>query len=201
MNDFPYTDFHELNLTWLIKKMIELNSTVKNFVSLNTIKYADPIQWDITKQYETNTVVIDPNTGTAYISVQPVPSGVELSNPDYWTVVFNLSQIISAINNNLTVHDAGMSPTATFESSMGDWVLWNNVLYIVTTDIVPGTAYVVGTNIKQISVEEENEVVYYPTDRKLTIHGKISDYSEIVTAGDYHIYRPTREAIEIRKVE
>ena len=44
-----------------------------DFVNLNTIKYADPIQWNITKQYETNTVVIDGNTVLTvsdYIEVQ-----------------------------------------------------------------------------------------------------------------------------------
>ena len=74
---WPYTNFHELNLTWLLRRMKELTETVKNFVALNAIKYADPIQWDITTQYETNTVVINPIDGTAYISSQPVPAGAD----------------------------------------------------------------------------------------------------------------------------
>ena len=94
-DQFPYTNFHELNLDWLLRMMKELNNTVENFVALNTIKYADPIQWNITTQYEANTVVIDPNTGTAYISSKPVPAGVLLTNTDYWSVIFTLD-ILSA---------------------------------------------------------------------------------------------------------
>ena len=71
MNKYPYTDFHELNADWLIKTLMEMINQVENFVSLNAIKYADPIQWNITKQYEKNTIVIDPLSGTAYISVKP----------------------------------------------------------------------------------------------------------------------------------
>ena len=74
---WPYTNFHELNLSWLLRRMEELANVVENFVSLNSIKYADPIQWNITTQYATNTVVLDPNTGTAYLSVQPVPADAE----------------------------------------------------------------------------------------------------------------------------
>ena len=95
-DQFPYTNFHELNLDWLIKLIKELENTVNNFVALNTIKYADPIQWNITTQYEANTVVVDPQTGTAYISSKAVPSGVALTNTDYWSVIFTLD-IISAI--------------------------------------------------------------------------------------------------------
>ena len=153
-NEYPYTDFHEMNLSWVLKKIIELNEKLTQFVSLNTIKYADPLEWDITTQYETNTVVIDPNTGTAYLSVQPVPEGVDLSNTDYWTVIFDLATLIGNVNSNLTVHNANTSGTATFDSLAGDWLLWNGKLYEVMSDIYIGYAYVPGANIEEKSVEE-----------------------------------------------
>ena len=148
---WPYTNFHELNLTWLLREMAHLQTIVENFVALNTIKYADPIQWNITTQYETNTVVIDPNTGTAYISSQPVPSGVLLTNTDYWSVIFTLD--VLSVNQNITLRDDGSNILATFSSAAGDWLLWNGTLYKVSQTINVNEAYVVGYNIDRYTVE------------------------------------------------
>ena len=81
---YPNQNDEILNLDWILSTIDNLVNEVANFVTLNTIKYADPIQWNITTQYEKNTVVIDPVTGSAYISTKPVPSGVGLNNEDYW---------------------------------------------------------------------------------------------------------------------
>ena len=173
LNGYPYTDFHELNADFLVTSMLELKKLMETFVALNIIKYADPLQWDITKQYEKNTVVID-SDGVAYISVQPVPEGVSLSNTDYWCVVFDLDK--------------------------GDWVVIDNVLYIALTDIVIGTAYVIDTNIKRITVEEMNQVIYSPANTALSMHMITDDSAPIVETGDIHIYNPLTHTIEIRKL-
>lgn len=200
---FPYVNMHEMNLQWLLEKMRELDKKLDDFIKINQIKYADPIQWDITSQYEANTVVVDPTTGIAYLSTEPVPAGVAITNTDYWTPIFDLQALFSMINSNLTEHIEQTGTTnATFESHMGDWLLLNGELYIVTIDdLIVGTQYVEGTNIRRTTVEEQSEVIYYPNDKKLSIHGKISDYGQIVTSGDYHVYNPQRQAIEILKVE
>lgn len=93
-NKYPYSNLHDLNLDWIIKKIVEQDETIKNFINLSTIKYADPIQWNITTQYEANTIVIDPDSGIAYISTQPVPTGVAITNDDYWSVIFDLSDVL-----------------------------------------------------------------------------------------------------------
>ena len=148
---YPYQNDEVLNLDWVLKTIDNLVKEVADFVTLNTIKYADPIQWNITKQYEKNTVVIDPLTGSAYISTQPVPAGVGLNNTDYWNIIFTLD-IISA-NKNITLRDDANNMLATFESVIGDWVLWNGTLYVVTKDIDIGQAYVVDYNIERATVE------------------------------------------------
>ena len=154
-NGYPYTDFHELNLSWIIDQLRTFATTLEQFVSINALKYADPIQWDITSQYEKNTIVIDPQTGTAYISVDPVPVGVALNNTDYWTPVFNLSGFIVRASQNFTSHyEPDTTTTATFATSKGSWLVWGDVLYEALVNITAGDSYVVGSNIKQITMEE-----------------------------------------------
>ena len=108
----PYTNFHDLNLDWIIEVLNEFNTKLTNFVSLATIKYADPIQWDITSQYEANTVVVDSN-GNAYLSVKPVPSGVSLDLVEFWTKIGNFDELWADVKKAITPNDEGHSPTAT----------------------------------------------------------------------------------------
>lgn len=149
------TDFHELNLDWLISDLKTLAETLEKFISLNAIKYADPIQWNITTQYEANTIVIDPATGTAFLSTNPVPSGIAITNTDYWTPVFSLQNFFRAIGKNFTIHyeEAGTT-NATYHLQPNDWVVINDVLYSAIQEITIGTAYVIGTNISRLTIEQ-----------------------------------------------
>lgn len=88
-NNFPYTNFHELNLDWLLNQMKELGTAFEDFVKSNKLKYADPITWDITKSYNPNTIVVDGST--AYISLQRVPAGTPITDTDYWLAAFDAS--------------------------------------------------------------------------------------------------------------
>lgn len=154
-NDYPYTDFHEMNLSWIIKKIIEMNETLKEFIKLNSIKYADPIQWNITSQYEANTIVIDPQTGTAYMSVVPVPIGVSLNNTDYWTEIFNLGGMITRVLKNFCdTYEAETTLTATVSTAKNGWIMWGDTLYRALVNITAGDAYVVGSNIAHFTIED-----------------------------------------------
>lgn len=155
LNLYPYTDFHELNADWLIKVLMKMVDEVENFVAQNAIKYADPIQWNITKQYEKNTIVVDPITGTAYISNHPVPMGVALSNTHYWSVVFDLGRFITLASQNFAnTYEAVTTTTATQPTDQGNWVVWDSVLYQAKNDIHVGDAYVVDGNIEKRTVED-----------------------------------------------
>ena len=153
-DNFPYTNFHELNLDWILKVLKDIETTIDQFVSLNIIKYADPIQWDITRQYPKNTIVIDPISGTAYISVDNVPQGVALSNTDYWSVVFDLGRFITLASQNFAVsYEPVLTTTATMPTVEGGWVVWNSLLYEALNDIHIGDRYVEDGNIKKTPVE------------------------------------------------
>ena len=47
--------------------------------------FADPSQWDISRQYENLMMVT--NEGETYISKKFVPTGIELENTDYWVQI------------------------------------------------------------------------------------------------------------------
>lgn len=153
----PYTNFHDLNLDWIIEVLNEFNTKLTDFVSLATIKYADPIQWDITSQYEANTVVVDSN-GNAYLSVRPVPSGVSLDRTEFWTKIGNFDELWADVKRAITPTDEGHSPTATADRAVNDLVWVNGSLVRVTKAMTAGDAYVPGSNCVSSST---NEVLHY----------------------------------------
>ena len=150
---FPYTNYHNLNLDWILKRFHDYEETLQNFVSLNTIKYADPFDWDITRQYSTNTIVMDPLTGIAYISVKPVPSGAQITDTNYWTPVFDLSLLFEGIKDSIAAL-VEESDYATENSTAGTLVWVGNTLYRTTVDIAAGARYVSGGNVERITIEE-----------------------------------------------
>lgn len=151
---FPYTNFQEINLDKLIIRMLQLELEQKEFINNNVIKYADPISWNITKQYEANTVVTD-EAGNAYISSQPVPAGVSINNTDYWSKIGNFDQLWTDIKTAIAPADEGSGTTATAARAVNDMVWMNNALYIVTAPMIAGDSYVVGSNCELTSVEEQ----------------------------------------------
>ena len=155
INVYPYLNLNDLNLDFVMKAIADMKYEVTNFVSINAIKYANPIQWNITSQYEKNTIVIDPVTGTAYISVAPVPAGVALTRPEYWTVVFDLGSFVTRAAQNFTDNwESDTTTTATFASNVGDWLVWGDVLYKVISPITAGDTYVVNSNIEHFTIED-----------------------------------------------
>ena len=153
----PYTNFHDLNLDWIIEVLNEFNTKLTDFVSLATIKYADPIQWDITSQYEANTVVVDSN-GNAYLSVRPVPSGVSLDRTEFWTKIGNFDELWADVKRAITPNDEGHSPTATAARAVNDLVWVNGALVRVTRAMLAGDAYVPDSNCVSSST---NEILHY----------------------------------------
>ena len=180
---YPYTDVHELNLDWILAQIKAINSTLSNFIVMNTIKYADPFQWSITTQYESNTIVMEPNTGVAYISVQPVPAGISISNTDFWTAVFDLSHLFGNFNDNITFHNEYLNIVSAHVYAADDWLIWKNELYLVTAAISLGDALQPGTNIQRKTVEELVDDIKTALESSITaLSDAVNDNTADITA-------------------
>lgn len=150
---YPYINVNDLNLDYLQLKVKALEEIVKNFVSVEGMKIADPITWNITTQYAKNTVVLD-DEGNAYLSITPVPAGILLTNADYWLVIFNFMDYIKSFNSNVTVHEERNTTKATATYVIGDWLLIDDLLYVVTQNIAIDDTFTEGTNINRATIED-----------------------------------------------
>lgn len=155
MNIWPYTNFHEMNLDWILQAIKDMNEELRTFINVNTIKYANPIKWDITRQYEANTVVVD-DAGTAYLSVKAVPSGISISRTEYWTEIGNFSKLWISFKSGITPYDVLESTTATDNYPVNTLVWVNDTLRIVTKAMTAGDKFT-DSNSTLTSVNAELE--------------------------------------------
>lgn len=135
----------------MVSKVIEV---MQQYIENSSISYADPIQWDITKQYPRNTVVVTVN-GDGYLSTQPVPIGIDIDNEDYWTKIGNFSELWGSVKLAITPVDEKLKTTASAARAVNDLVWLNNDLYVITKAMDAGTQYIEGTNCKKTNIGEQ----------------------------------------------
>ena len=134
-------------------KLVDKLNQVIEFTKINSIKYANPIQWNITSQYESNTVVTDTN-GNAYLSVQPVPAGISLNREEYWTKIGNFDALWTTVKSAITPYDEGADNVATRSYSVNDLVWVQDKLYVVTKAMTAGDKFLSGNSqISSINAE------------------------------------------------
>ena len=173
---FPYTNFHDLNLDWIIQTIKTLAEEVEKRTTAQ-INIADPIQWDITRQYPELTVVMD--NGNAYLSMQAVPYGVDIGNSEYWEQIFNVEQLFSSFKDAITPNDDGNSTTSSADRAVGSLVWLEDTLKIVTDAISIGDEYTSGntqtTSIEEILQGMKEDIEHASTNRlygkKIAIYG------------------------------
>lgn len=102
----PYTNFHELNLTELVKLVKDLAREMHEFEVVNKISYGG--DWDITTQYPAWTIVCVNGT-EGYISIQPVPAGVNYTNTDYWRLVADFTVQLADLGNRVATLEGEMT--------------------------------------------------------------------------------------------
>lgn len=200
----PYTNYHDLNLDWIIDTLNNTDRRLANFVSLNTIKYANPIKWDITSQYAQNTLVLDPQNGTAYLSVQPVPQGVQITNTDYWTPVFTLQNFIDPLKNAITAVPQQENGQAATEKLPANSVFFvGDILCTNPKDIPQTSLVVIGTNCVEVSVVDlisrlfSTPTAWYRASDTSINMGFPPSAASTIYGGDMHVYNPTTKTITI----
>lgn len=65
--------------------------------------FAEPAQWDINKQYEPLTIVL--NHGNSYTSRQFVPAGIELTNDAFWALTGNYNAQVEQYRQEVVTYD------------------------------------------------------------------------------------------------
>lgn len=95
---YPTTDFHEINLDWIIREIMKLHHDYDEFKAVNTITNAGA--WDITKQYQAWTIVSNNNAG--YISLKPVPAGIAITNNEYWGLIADYDILITNLSDRIS---------------------------------------------------------------------------------------------------
>lgn len=130
-NNYPYTDTHELNLDWILKKMKELKIEFDEFKVINQISFSGA--WDITKQYPAWTIVSDNNIG--YVSIKPVPAGVLLTNGDYWREVIDYSAQIAGLQSRVVALEGQM---LTAQSDIAALNATSQKTYDTVADMITG---------------------------------------------------------------
>lgn len=171
---------YQYDIGWLVEKLLSFETELNTAIDLKTIHYADPIQWDITTQYSPNTVVVDPKTGTAYMSKVAVPAGILLTNTDYWVVIFNYQRIYDKIMSGVAFNDKD-NLNATKDLAVNDLVWYGGDLYRATRAIPEGTKYIPGTNLVATTIAD-CLATYYGRDRVAQV---LNDTLNV--SGDYTI--------------
>ena len=115
INQFPYMDTHEMNLDWIIKTCKLILQKMEGFEAANTVEYKGV--WSITSQYTKWSIVIDTETGYLMIAKQPVPSGIDINNTNYWMIASPF-KIDTSFNSNS--YNAIANKTVTTKFSLID---------------------------------------------------------------------------------
>lgn len=81
---YPGTDLHEIDLGYILTKVQDLDDKIRILYENGTVKFADPVEWNILTNYTAGTIVKEPVTSAFYIAKDNVPSGIQLFNEEYW---------------------------------------------------------------------------------------------------------------------
>ena len=130
-NQFPYSNFHELNLDWILEQMQQLHSNWDLFTALNKITFRG--DWAIDKQYPAWSVVKNGNMG--YLSIVNVPAGIVITNEKYWLHVVDYDELFLNVGSRLYKAEEEISSLKAVETE-----LFNKVTGLKQINALPSNA-------------------------------------------------------------
>ena len=158
--------------------------SVREYVGARYVpKFADPIEWDNTLSYEPLTVVT--NQGSSYVSRQSVPTGIDITNENYWILWADYNAQIEAyrrevqtFNSRIEAMEEGL-PVADFNE--------NNTVKDSINDIksiIPASNFTDVNTVKKYIDDKSTDVTTYvnTTKTELTemLTGNICNVTDIV---------------------
>lgn len=123
IDKYPYTDFHELNLDWIIKTVKESEKKIDDFTVFNALTWAG--NWDASKSYVKWSIVQDSN-GNGFLSTQAVPANVSLSNKSYWTQISKYEALYAAFNSRIESNAASIASHSQQLSKLNNSYFYKN---------------------------------------------------------------------------
>lgn len=120
--EFPHTRNYDGDLGWVLQKIRELSNIYDVFFDENSIRFHDPIDWDITTNYAAFVIVWDAGTAALYISKKPVPAGITIDNTEYWQLVspFTVDDVLSLTSPNPISNRAVATKFASVDGDISD---------------------------------------------------------------------------------
>lgn len=107
INKYPMTNFNEYNLDWIVLKIKEFEKSLTDYEALHSITFGG--DWDISKSYTQWTIVSDPVTHDGYLSLQPVPANVPITNTAYWLKIADYTTGLASVNARVDAVEGDIS--------------------------------------------------------------------------------------------
>ena len=105
INNWPYTDLHNLNLDWIIRTVKEMGEKLESFETyFPHVSEHDNGVWDPAWNYDPNEIVY--TTDAVYIAKTSVPTGIAITNTAYWLPIATIGIDILNIDSRLTAAEA-----------------------------------------------------------------------------------------------